>query len=427
MVCHAMEIEEFLKQKPYAQEQYVVDETHFAQGSGSVEKQKVVQQKDDDFELVEKPILPQLNLALFDKEQSDQKSEKFGSGTLISFRKELIGKVFEKFSKVKDHGMRGLFRYVPNNIDASKAPHELLLIVHGTDGQETPGYYVPESEQFQHFLRNAGLFADEAGIVLDIYSYKWSGLLKPEKQVNAGAFLALMLNEMFHYYKGFHAWAHSHGLAPVLVAANSLVGERVFASCCAIGSPILEKNGLLFAPHVGELINFTSEDDSVQPLGYTWSTATGNTCDAWKMCGKTSPDQLSSDGKTIKKPCMGRVINVHYTHDDYSPGHSEFAGYVAKDLYSIVKAMKDFRFNAAALNVLANVVPGQKINAFLFPQTQQEQDYYSKELSKEMLALSQQNAKSHEEAYKSPKKLPFQLTYWDMLCAYGRKMRKMFK
>lgn len=421
VATHAMDVAEFLGK--YIQ---------CFPSNGEVDN-KQEHNKDEEFVIVEKPEIEPLDLSILDKEQEKQNNKTVGDGQVFEYSKEVLSCAFKPFSGVKNHGMRTLCRYVPKNNNQKNKP-ELLLVVHGTYGGGTPGYKDPSSNLFKNIVRYAALAAQEHKAIYDIYSYEWSGGVEDRDRTNAGGFLEQILNRLQHYYAEFHAFNHSHGLGPVLVANNGLLYKRFIKRCYAIGSPVLEGNFWRYAPHVGLLLNFISREDWVQPIGYAYSSDYGNTCKDWNYCKKGSEKEpFGRDGKTYKKPCHGQIANVHLTYDNYWPGHSELPLYVSKYLGEIRAAIEsDFECEKKVLNLAVNIIPAGEndycdaINISLYPLTEEEATSY-KELPEKMRQLSEKNRKIYEKVYGGPKKLEFQMGYWEKTCSWFRGAYKTYK
>lgn len=384
---------------------------------------------DEELIIIDKPVVKELGLAELDRLQNKQKSFILDNGQVFVYSNDLLKNVMGEFATVTHHGMRTLCRYVPKEYNEQCKP-QIMVVVHGTSGRETKGYYDYQSELFHYFLKIAGAMAREHTTLVDCYSYEWSGENSDKARINAGKFLGRMLNAMQSYYAKLNFFPHSHGLGPVLSAANSLLDHKAEVLCNAMGSPILEGNHLLYAPHVKRLLNFTSQDDEVQWLGYWWSTSYENSCKEWNYCKKSGKeDPFSRDGKKYRKSCHGLLANIHFWYDTYAPAHSELPLYVAKYYSKVVEAIAPFEYEESVLNLAVTIMNvderDAKVNVMLYPQTYEERGVYLQKLPEKMFELHSKNVEAYKRHYGFYKQLPFEESYWTKACAFARRMRKL--
>lgn len=377
----------------------------------------------------------QISIKPLSEKQSLQKYRACDKGTLFFYDKDLISSVFNGFAEQeKKHGIRCLLRYEPNVIVKQDKPCA-VFVIHGTFGEKTEGYFDYNNEQFKNFVKYAATKAEAEGRHYDIYSICWSGENNDPARYRAGIELGVLWNMLQDSYEFFDVIAFSHGCNVALVAANILDGFKI-RECIALAPPVLEDNGWFYAPHnIIYFFPFISWDDMVAPLGRFWSSSYNTKCTQWKnVCQKSLvKDPYDKNGRLYKHPCekTGKVINIHYTHDNEHPSHSQLPFYIAALLPELMgKIYTDFTYHTCIRNLSINLVNPvfcekhkvDPLNVSLFPQNELEELDYAQKLRLETLYESARHEQDHEMVYNKPKNAPNTL-----IQAFCNKVIKIFK
>lgn len=387
-----------------------------------------------DYVLVEKIPFEQLDLSLLNDKQHEQKQEKYGKGKLFFYETDLIPEVFKNFAGIKSCGIRSLFRYEPSQKNNKFKP-TALFIIHGTYGEKNEGYFDYTTDQFKGFVRYATEKAEKEGRVVDIFSFRWSGENSDKARILAGIFLGFLLNTIKESYGDFDIVGFSHGCNLALVAANILIDGYKIREFIALAPPILE-DSWFYAPHnITYFFPIMSKGDFVVTLGRFYSTSFNASCDQWKnLCQKSCiKESFDKQGKLYKNPCErdGRVINIHYTHNNEHPSHSQVPLFIANILADLMERVYGgFVYDPCIRNLSVNWVPQElcktyqvePLNISLYAQNSEEKLVYEKKLRIETLNDSLRYEKEHEKAYLRPKNQPDSYIY-----TFYNKMRNLFK
>lgn len=387
---------------------------------------------EDEYVVVEKQPFPQIDLSLFDQECEKQKNDSCNSGTLFEYNPLLIKQVFKKFSNVKEHFLRSLFRYTPNSIDKNIKPLS-YFVIHGTYGRETKGYYDFNDPLFKNIIAYAADKAEKQQTYIDVYSYEWSGMNDDDARIYAGMLLGYMINSIKNWYGQHDIFAFSHGVNVGLVASNQLEKFKI-NEFIAIAPPVLEDGAWFYAPHnITNFFSFFSVHDIVRWIGHKWANSYDNACTKYKdFCKKGLKERpFDKEGNIYKNRCDDSVMNIWYTEDNYSPGHCETPDSVAKYLIALMSVIyKNFIHKNIVKNISLNIVPEEKCennsqfelcNISLFPQDKKEEELYSTDLPKETLVLSKKNEDDHFKIYGYKKN---EESWWYNYYSLARKIYK---
>lgn len=387
--------------------------------------------KEFDWELIEPLPFEQLDLAPLTANQEFQRCDPYEKGSLIFYKTELLEEVFKKLydlfsfgTFLTTHGIRSLFRFEPSAKKPGLKP-TALFVIHGTFGDKTEGYFDYTTEQFRGFVRYATDKAEKEGRSVDIFSIQWSGENNDTARVSAGIFLGYLLNMISSSYDNLDSIAFSHGCNVVLVAANNLINGCKMRECIALAPPMIEDNGWFYSPHnIKYFFPFVSQGDAVVSLGRFWSRFYNNQCTQWKnSCQKSlEKEPYDKQGRIYKHPCEwgGIVTNMHYTHNNEHPSHTQLPVYVSRVLVELMEKIRtEYLYDTCVRNLSINWVPQElcekhgfePLNISLFPQNSTEEAIYREKLKVDTINISIQREKEHKIAYNKDKNAQDSLLY----------------
>jgi len=211
----------------------------------------------------------------------------------------------------------------------------VLMLVHGTFGQETPGYYDDDSQDFKNIKKFAKKLSLHHKRSVEIVSFKWSGAHGKRYQRWAARALSELINNHFSDHDGttrIMTVGHCHGANVVNKATHLLRDGIAIDTMVNLAAPIRVDDSKATKPKKGafsKLYNLYSKTDWIQVIACTM------THNPLKYLASIAWNVIRSKTHKIYVAGCESVYNMRVKVAGKHPGHSSIRG-IFSDLFDII-------------------------------------------------------------------------------------------